>query len=60
MTLRTTFANVQQLWLLAVEQPILVQVVFANAVQVTRVLIQGKLAVLEHASAEQPQRVLVR
>ena len=60
MTLRTMFANVQQVWLLVVEQPILVQVEFVNAAQMMPAVTQEKLAAQELASVELPIAALVK
>ena len=54
------YANAQQQWMLAVEQPILVQVEFANAAQMMLAVTLEKLAAQELANAELLIAVLVK
>ena len=55
---RTTFVNAPQLYLLAVERPILVLVAFANVELRTHVVMLVKLVLQDHACAELHLRVL--
>ena len=59
-TLQIMYANAQQLWMLAVEQPILVQVEFVNVAQMMPAVTLEKLVAQELVNAEQPIAVLVK
>ena len=54
------YANAQQQWMLAVEQPILVLVEFVNVAQMMPAVTLEKLVAQELASVELPIAVLVK
>ena len=59
-TLQIMYANAQQQWMLAVEQPILVLVEFVNVAQMMPAVTLEKLVAQELASVELPIAVLVK